>query len=104
MPPTARVSLKHPQALLRSPKVLGFATLLTFLCACEKSSHDLLVEARGNLASASYDQAIEEQSTADGRDPRSVRKQDANTLGDSILQIVAQLNKFCEEHLTGRLQ
>jgi len=58
MLPLSRVSLKHSQALLRSSKVLGLVALLTILCACEKSSRDLLVEARDNLASASYDQAI----------------------------------------------
>ena len=60
MLPTFRVSLKHPQPLLRFPKVLGFVSLLAILCACEKSSHDLLVEARGNLASASYERAVED--------------------------------------------
>ena len=60
MLPTSRVSRKYPQALLQSPKVLGLVALLTIFCACEKSSHDLLVEARENLASASYDQAVED--------------------------------------------
>lgn len=43
---------------LPGAKVLGMVALLSLLCACQKSSRDYLEEARGNLASASYDAAI----------------------------------------------
>jgi len=58
MLPTLSVPLKHPRALFSAGKVLGLVAILTILFACEKSSHEQLLEARSSLASSSYDDAI----------------------------------------------
>ena len=55
---TLGVTLKHPLPPLRSGRVLGLVAFLTILYACEKSSHDQLLDARSRLASASYDAAV----------------------------------------------
>ena len=58
MLPNFRASPRHPRMPLEAAKMLGLAVLVTILCACQKSSHDLLLEARSALASADYGQSI----------------------------------------------
>jgi predicted Zn-dependent protease len=55
---TLSASFGEPQMLCRSAKVLAVLALVGLLCACQKSAHDLLVDARGSLASAEYDDAL----------------------------------------------
>ena len=55
---TYRASQRRPHPRPRTAKWLVLVALFTVLCACEKSSHDQLLEARTSLASASYADAI----------------------------------------------
>ncbi len=54
----ARASLRHRGRKLGAVKVLALAASVAALCACSKSGHDLLVEARASLASGAYDDAV----------------------------------------------
>ncbi len=58
MLPTFRASQRRARTPHGSAKLLGLAALFTFLCACEKTSHDQLMDARSSLASSSYTDAI----------------------------------------------
>ena len=55
---TFRASQRRPHPRHRTAKCLVLAALVSLLCACEKSSHDQLLEARNSLANASYTDAI----------------------------------------------
>jgi hypothetical protein len=48
----------EPLTAHRRVRVLAVAALVGLFCACQKSGHDLLVDARGSLASAAYDDAL----------------------------------------------
>jgi hypothetical protein len=58
MPSTVQVSSRRHDSKPGSAKVLAIVALVAVLCGCEKGSHDLLVDARSSLASASYDDAV----------------------------------------------
>jgi hypothetical protein len=55
---TLKVPLRRRKPTLGSAKVIAVMALVAILCACEKSGHDLLVEARNSLAGAAYDDAV----------------------------------------------
>jgi hypothetical protein len=53
-----RASVRHPGNPLSSAKVLLLVALVTALCACQKSSHDHLTDARSELAGGAFDASI----------------------------------------------
>ncbi len=57
-PTTHRALLRHGPAALGSAKVLALVVLVAVVCACQKSGHEHLEQARSSLAGASYDEAL----------------------------------------------
>ena len=58
MSSTFRVAMRTPGSQLGSGKVLTLVALACVLCACQKSSHEQLADARNHLATGAYDESI----------------------------------------------
>lgn len=62
-------TLRRTPTALGSAKVLAAVALVALLCACEKSGHEQLADARNSLASAAYDDAVKSADAGLGSSP-----------------------------------